>query len=163
MKSRAKFIFKEIREQEIYSKKKDKTYNKLFVVCDKMGQLDNYEPKSVAFTAFGAATSDIKAIAVEPGHEVEMEYRIKCREFNGNFFTELEIVSMTSLGPYRGASASEANPQVSGQQAEQHWSDGDVSSNNEPDPFGESENNHSKESDDPFGSSEEDAGDDLPF
>jgi len=157
MRNKARFVFKRLEEEVITSKKTGKSYNKAIVVCDKKGQLDPYETKTIVFTAFGSGVDDIKTIFVENGHEVEVEYRVKCREWNGKYFTELELVKLTSLGPFRG---------VSSGGTDEHWSDTGTGQKaeeqQEPDTFSSDQKEDTVE-DDPFADGGGDENDDLPF
>lgn len=156
MRNKARFVFKRLEEETITSKKTGKEYSKVIIICDKMGQLDPYETKVIVFTAFGSSADDVKTIFVENGHEVEIEYRIKCREWNGKYFTELELIKLTSLGPFRGDSSTST---------EEHWSDSENTNNGpkpESDPFA-AKLEESTVEDDPFADSSGDGNDDLPF
>lgn len=156
MKYKGLFIFKEKREETIHSKKDPgKTYKKLTLVCDKKGQLDQYEVKTITFTSFGSEAIGIDSLDLRPGTEINVTFAIKTREWNQKFFTELEIKEIGILGAYRGANTTEDTNGSTPEQMPTETVQGHYT--------GSEENNFPISDPDPFVVDNKEEEDDLPF
>lgn len=151
MNYKGKFI---LNREPIYEQiplKSGSTLTKMVLVCDKVDNLNPYESKIISFTAVGKQASEMSSYAFRVGVEMEVEFDISVREWNGKFFTDLRIQGLQLLGDFRGEQRTEGQDVFNEEP-------------NEEDPFAKDvEGSQAGNEENPFADTGDAENDDLPF
>lgn len=154
MKSRV--IIERSEMKQIVSKKDpSQSWNKLVVVCDTMEE----PSKKIVFESFGANSATYATFDLSKGNIAIIEWEPKCNEVNGNWFTALDIQSITLDGVYTGGGSQSQGSDLFG------------ASENVSNPFAQNQNlpndNNievpSATNENPFGPPDNNEYDGLPF
>ena len=78
--------------QVIKSKDGEKQWNKQLFLIDTGSQYDNI----ICFELFGDKTSELESI--NEGSNIDVEFNIKCQEYNGQYYTKLSAWKLSGGG-----------------------------------------------------------------
>lgn len=109
MNYKGKFVLKKEPIYEDIPLKSGRTLTKMTLVCDKVTNLNSYESKIIAFVAVGKEASELSSYDFRIGVEMEVEFDVSVREWNGRFFTDLRIQGLQLLGDFRGEQRTDGN------------------------------------------------------